>query len=114
MEQRLAHEVALDQVPRRIAASWCHVLIQYPIPSGKQCAAAQIGERQIGCDTKEPASRLLIAAERLEMQPGAQKHLLREVVGGILVTSHAPEIIEYLAFVLPNQALTLDCDGLSL
>ncbi len=68
--------------------------------------------RQIGRDAEEPTARLVVGADRLEALPGSQKDLLREIMGGVFVARHAPEVVEDRALMCADEQLTIEADRL--
>ncbi len=64
-------------------------------------------ERKMRGDADEPAARTLVGANPREVPPGAQKRLLRKIVGSLLVAGHAPQIVEDVVLVRAEEGLEL-------
>ncbi len=69
------------------------------------CPRAQMVQRQMRSDPEEPAAGALVVANPREVTPGAQKGLLREVVGRLFIARHPPEIGEDVALVRAKERL---------
>src|SRR5579859_3597183 len=68
---------------------------------------APLVERQVSRDVKEPGLWPLVAAQFLELPPGPQEHLLRQVIGGLLIAGDAPEVAEDIALMLAIKGLEM-------
>ena len=68
-------------------------------------ARAQMVDAEVARDAKEPGARLIVALERVEVLPGAQKSLLAEIVRGLFVAGQSPEVAKDVALIAPEERL---------
>src|SRR5512147_1742594 len=66
------------------------VIVEWLEVPGRPLAA--LVERQIRRDTPHPGFWSLIGADLANMAPGAQKCLLCQIFGSLLIAEHAPEV----------------------
>src|SRR5258708_15927585 len=66
---------------------------------------AQVLEGEVGGDAEEPAGGQLIALDVRKVPPRLQERILAEVVRGLLVARHAPEVAEDLLLMRAEEPL---------